>query len=283
MSYYNLISLMPKTPAFTGLLDTYSGASVAYSFRRLSSSYTGAAIRVRRSSDNAEQDFGFVNNVLDTASLLTFCGAGNGFVTTWYDQSGNTKNIIQTSAVNQPRIVSSGVLQTDGSKPTIYFDGLNDNLANASVPLNTYISLYLVSKATTAKPFFIEHSENANNGNGFAHYGSIAAAWNFARSSLFNYAVGTSNWAGSLRILSTLIYNSTIRNYYKNSIVQSNGTTVGSLLSNTSLTTSLNIFSRNGSSVFSEGNLQELIIYNDTTGTNKTGIESNINTFYTIY
>jgi hypothetical protein len=151
------------------------------------------------------------------------------------------------------------------------------------VPLNTYISLYLVSKATTAKPFFIEHSENTNNGNGFSHYGSISSAWSFARSSVFNYAIGTSNWAGSLRILSTLIYNSTIRNYYKNTIVQSNGTTVGSLLSNTSLTTSLNIFSRNGSSVFSEGNLQELIIYNDTTGTNKTGIESNINTFYTIY
>jgi hypothetical protein len=32
-----------------------------------------------------------LGNDLDTASLLTFCGAGNGFVTTWYDQSGKCK------------------------------------------------------------------------------------------------------------------------------------------------------------------------------------------------
>ena len=41
------------------LLDTYSGASVAYSLRKLSSTYSGSTIRVRRSSDNTEQDIGF--------------------------------------------------------------------------------------------------------------------------------------------------------------------------------------------------------------------------------
>ena len=42
----------------------------------------GSAVRVRRSSDNSETDIGFtVNGNLDTAALLTFVGAGNGFVT----------------------------------------------------------------------------------------------------------------------------------------------------------------------------------------------------------
>jgi hypothetical protein len=54
------------------LLDTYSGAAVAFSLRKLNSSYSGNAIRVRRSNDNAEQDIGFVNNQLDTGSLGTF-------------------------------------------------------------------------------------------------------------------------------------------------------------------------------------------------------------------
>ncbi len=94
-----LASLAP--PASPLLLDTYTGAAVAYSLRQLRTAYTGAAIRVRRSSDNAEQNIGFVNNVLDTASLLTFCGAGNGFVTTWYDQSGNANNATQSTAFNQ--------------------------------------------------------------------------------------------------------------------------------------------------------------------------------------
>jgi type III restriction enzyme len=41
------------------LLDQYSGAAAAYSLRKLSTSYSGSAIRVRRSSDNAEQNIGF--------------------------------------------------------------------------------------------------------------------------------------------------------------------------------------------------------------------------------
>jgi hypothetical protein len=65
---------MPKTPAFTGLLDTYPNAAVAYSLRQLRTAYTGAAIRVRRSSDNAEQDINFVSGDLDTQSLLDFVG-----------------------------------------------------------------------------------------------------------------------------------------------------------------------------------------------------------------
>ena len=56
------------------LLDLYPNAQVAYSLRKLRTAYTGSAIRVRRSSDNAEQDFGFVGNDLDTASMLDFVG-----------------------------------------------------------------------------------------------------------------------------------------------------------------------------------------------------------------
>jgi len=95
------------------LLDTYPNAAVAYSLRKLRTAYSGSSIRVRRSSDNAEQNIGFVGNDLDTASLLTFCGAGNGFITTWYDQSTNANNSTQATAANQAQIVTSGALVTD--------------------------------------------------------------------------------------------------------------------------------------------------------------------------
>ena len=108
----------PQSTSAPLLLDTYSGASAAYSVRRLSSTYTGAALRVRRSSDNSEQDISFVGQDLDTASMLTFCGIGDGFVVTWYDQSGNSKNITQSSASAQRKIVSSGSLITSNSKPS---------------------------------------------------------------------------------------------------------------------------------------------------------------------
>ena len=53
-------------------LDTFTGASLGLSLVRLRKEYTGFCIKVRRSSDNAEQDIGFSNDVLDTASLLSF-------------------------------------------------------------------------------------------------------------------------------------------------------------------------------------------------------------------
>lgn len=102
---------------------------VAYSIaRRLRSAYgTGPLIRVRRSSDNTEQDIGTVvdggtgQRVLDTATLLTFAGAGSAFIRTVYDQSGRGRNFIQTTQANQPRIVNAGVLDVDGLRAAARF------------------------------------------------------------------------------------------------------------------------------------------------------------------
>ena len=83
---------------FVGALDPYPNADAVYCVYRLYSSYTGSLLRVRRSSDNTEQDIGYDSNgYLDTASLLAFVGANDGFVTTWYDQSGNSNDATQTS------------------------------------------------------------------------------------------------------------------------------------------------------------------------------------------
>ena len=107
----------------TPLLDTYSGAAAAYSLRLLDSSYVGSAIRVRRSSDNTEQDIGFnVFGELDTVSLLAFAGTGDAFVKTWYDQSGNSNDATQTATGSQPQIVSSGAVIVENGKPAVEFD-----------------------------------------------------------------------------------------------------------------------------------------------------------------
>lgn len=93
------------------ILDVYTGAAAAYSLRRLRGAYSGAAVRVRRSNDNAEQDIGFdANGNFNESALTSFVGANSAFVTTWYDQSGNARNATQTTAANQPRIVNAGVV-----------------------------------------------------------------------------------------------------------------------------------------------------------------------------
>lgn len=109
---------------FIGLLDDYPNAAAAYSVRRLSSTYEGSLIEVRRSSDNTTQDIGYdADGNLDTTALLEFVGEGDGFVRTIYGQSGNSINAQQTSASLQAPIVIEGTLLTDNGKPMIDFTG----------------------------------------------------------------------------------------------------------------------------------------------------------------
>jgi hypothetical protein len=135
---------------FKGVLDLiFAIASVAYGLRRLRRLYTGFCIRVKRSSDNAQLDIGFDSQGnLDILALLAFVGTGSGFVTIWYDQSGNGRNATQTTAANQPQIVANGVLQTEGGKPAILFDGVDDYLAAPSPLIDTTHSLFVLFTPT---------------------------------------------------------------------------------------------------------------------------------------
>lgn len=104
----------------TLLLDSY-GANVeaAYSLRKLSSSYTGSAVKVRKVPTLTEQDIGFDSNGnLDTAALTSFLGTEDGFISVWYDQSGNGRDGVQTSAAKQIRIATAGVIETKNGLPT---------------------------------------------------------------------------------------------------------------------------------------------------------------------
>ena len=280
LATHGILARSTAAPAYSFLLDTYSGAAAAYSLRKLRSAYTGNAIRVRRSSDNAEQNFGFVNNVLDTASLLTFCGAGNGFVTTWYDQSGNGNNSVQTTAINQPRIVNAGVIESVNSKPACYFDGVNDAFGMLDITNIGDWSLYMLQKRTAAgtKGIMI-----ASNGDGI----------NFAQWSDNNFYIqrqsgntsfyrGASDSTFSFALLEG--YNiSNVMSAYKNNSAYSLGSQGSFTVADGY--TSFNQIGKYGLTVnsYSLGHCSEIIIYSSNQSSNRTGISSNINSFYTIY
>jgi hypothetical protein len=105
-------------------LDDFSGARAAYSLRQLSSTATNA-IRVRNSS-GSEVNIGFDSNGnLDVANLNLHCGSNSGRISKWYDQSGNSEDMVQTDQSKMPYIKNaSGTTYTmsDGSnEPSIYF------------------------------------------------------------------------------------------------------------------------------------------------------------------
>ncbi|WP_421696432.1 arabinofuranosidase catalytic domain-containing protein [Aestuariivirga sp.] len=111
------------TPAFTGILDGRAVPEIAVSLHRLRSAYAGPLIRVRRSSDNAEQNIGAgtVAGGLDTAALTAFCGSSSCYIRSWYDQSGNGRDAAQASAAWQPRIVNAGTVERFNGLPAPVF------------------------------------------------------------------------------------------------------------------------------------------------------------------
>lgn len=123
----------PPAPAPNLLLDTITGAGAAYSVRRVRGTYSGPLLQVRRSSDNATQDIGYTaQNDLDIATLTSFCGTDSAFVSVWYDQSGNARDLLQATVSAQPLLVSAGTLNTKNGKAAVKGDGTAAFLQNTS-------------------------------------------------------------------------------------------------------------------------------------------------------
>jgi hypothetical protein len=143
------IVVSKKKVSVNNLSTLISSSLITYSLRLINSNYTGKCIKVKRDSDNTTQDIGFVAGTIDTTSLLNFVGGGNGFLDTFYDQSGNNYNIFGGSAGSSslPKIVSNGSLVTYNSKPALNFNGSQfyyyseKSYAYCSLPSNTLTSV----------------------------------------------------------------------------------------------------------------------------------------------
>jgi len=81
---------------FEGRLNIYPGAEVAYSLDKLDKDYTGSAVRVRRESDNQEQDIGFSSNLFDSASLEAFVTEEYDLYTSDFSSSGGLNGLNQS-------------------------------------------------------------------------------------------------------------------------------------------------------------------------------------------
>jgi len=300
----NSASTAQVAPAFTGLLDTYTDATAAYSLRLLRSGYSGSAIRVRRADDNAEQDIGFRNNELDTSSLATFSLGSDCFITTWYEQSGasGAANMTQSTASNQPKIydgATSSVVLENG-KPTIDFDYTSTQHFSAT-PTNwssivddtnhTISMVYNLNQYNSPRSVIYNITgDEVSSARGNTH---IA----MARSNQLRigyYDRGSTSWTktagfvqsiggaqNGVQYLVTSIYDTADLNSFANSTIEDNTT------SNPEGGIKANEFflgcNSNATANPMDGNMQEFIIWNVDQTTNRSGIETNINDYYSIY
>jgi len=262
------------------LLDLYPNAAAAYSLRKLRNAYIGSAIRVRRSSDNVEQDVGFdIFGNLDSTTLTTFCTGTNGFITTWYDQSTVGRNATQTTAIRQPQIVASGNITNDVGKPALTFNG-NYYLEIVNRPLiaATQYAFFAVANAQTNQTFEMLFTQSNSAGN--------STCIEFRRNSGGNniqildssangfVSVGSINQ----RLLYSIMRNSTTTKLYFNGVFDSQNISAISPVGNFTS----NIGARTNSQFFYDGLQQEMIIYANDQTANQANIDSDIKTYYGI-
>lgn len=260
-------------------LDALSVTPIAVlSLKRLVSTAT-VAIRVRRSSDNTEQDIGFSGVDLDTSTLTAFAGSGSAYVTKIYDQAG-AFDAIQTTASKQPRIVNAGVY--DGG---VVFDGTDDAMSIASLTMGTprvsLIAAFYQPSYSLVRMLFELGPDGQTTAGGLSWYGSTAsigevlAAGNTAggKSATFGFTSMTAITQATALYDRTLTGSNELKLRIAGTAisptVNASGEQTGNFVTNT-----LYIGARAGTSLYSTMKFQSIAIYTDDTSSVLTDIES---------
>ena len=257
-----------STEVWSGLLlNAYPGAAAAYSLRQLSSTYEGSAIRVRRASDNTETNIGFVDGQLDTTTLDTFCSGTNGFVTTWYDQSGNGRNVINSTASTQPKIYDSinGITKNANSNNAVQYTS------------GDFLRLTSVTGISTANVEVYGVFENSHT-RGVLFYSPNYVYFQSGDTSSALNNVGSPSLRvngvdeGSITTRANLYndINGGVKLFGVRDIVPTSYTEINVLQFGSALIPQI-------------GFLAEYIVWDSSQSGNRSGIETNINDFYNIY
>jgi len=251
--------------------------------RLLDSTYTGSAIRVRRSSDNTEQDIGFnVFSELDTVSLLAFAGTGDAFVKTWYCQSGNSNDATQTATGSQPQIVSSGAVIVENGKPAVDFDTFGMRLVAPNAASLQIIGDLFASVVTAGVneighgPLFIKRTSDSQREYEL-RFNSATQIKYLDSFNNKNYAISSS---ANQRLFVLRRVADTSAELFENGLSISSQS-----LSGTAFTTTagLSIGGREAGDYNLDGVLQEVILWPSQQTANRSNIETNVNTFYSIF
>lgn len=157
--------------AFPPPLDMVDGAAAAIGLRKLSTNWYGKCCRIRRSSDNAEQDIDFRGLDFDVTAFSAFIGTGSGYITTIYDQSGNGHDATQAMAANQPVIT----LNVQNGRPVIKFTAISQTFLTFGTILGkpaNYTNVSAFSISNTNNVMYVLGSGNSTS-NGVTTWGGL--------------------------------------------------------------------------------------------------------------
>jgi hypothetical protein len=195
---------------------------------------------------------------------------GHGYVTTWYDQSGNSNNATQTTAASQPKIVDAGVLVTENGKAALDFDGVDDsfNLSHtiggsnfsAFHVVNILFGAVFGGKEFGPLSFFKSTNRYFCTYNGGFYKDSVLTGGDF------EYLLATTISSIETETLSAFVNSSDIH------LTQQSG----------SFDEDFSLIGRRRAGDNFQGQAKELILYPSDQSANREAIESNIANYYGI-
>lgn len=292
MNFFHSISAnQPRDYDYT-LSSSYPNLVAAYSLRQVYSTYSGYAINVYNGSTYA--DIGFVNQSLDLTALANHCGSNNGYIRYWYDQSSNSNTMSQSTFSAMPKIYdgASQSVVLENFRPAIQFDGINDILQASSVLISGTgaRSIFVVAKTTSVSPpsTIISLQSSPAPVNGGEHYAfTPEVAIRVNGNEVFSNNPMTIQTVGSLHLPASS--NVTDHEYYGNGgnalSVSSAGVVINTKNEGQTEIGGWTYSEVQGAWSYFSGVIQEIILYSsDQDGLgNRSPIESNINTYYSIY
>ena len=241
---------------------------------------TGTQIlSLRIENHSSTSDYGTTTNgSVRIKNIVVTQTTGSGFVTTWYDQSGNNNNLTQTDTDKQPAIATNGSLVTTSSKPALKFDGTDDLLeketftqGTLSQPNTFFAVAKLDSNDDTNRKIFDSHDSTARN----MLFLSPTNAGEFAF--FATSVVTTGETADANNNLFTALYNGT-SSVLRVNAVQKAASNVGTM----SMIGLIIGESHNKNSNIWKGTIQEIIVYNSNQTSQFTSLETNIKNNYSI-
>lgn len=271
-------SSLPYTPP----LDVFNNSIAAYSVRKLRSAYTGPCMKVGTTLLNGI-DIGFdANGLLDTAAITNQFGNNNIYIEKWYDQSTMSNDLTGSATLTSRKLIfigGTGFINVNGipSVATVNNQGASSVKSfdfTSSVTVASHFAVgqrigsntleYIGWGSSSSDGIFVGGTLAGVNGMGVVKSGSVTALVGNTENinqRLWCYIGGT---PASVIVDGTVEDTATI----SDPVITEMGRTV----------------EFGGGSNFSiYGHLQEMLYFSDYKTSDRASIESNINSYFSIY
>ena len=257
LSSDNLASVVSDSP-----LSVNSTAS--YSFEFTYDDDQAGSLTFSEGDDNADFD-------ISNFQVTVFKGAG--LVETWYDQSGNSNDAVQATAGSQPKIVNAGSFLNE-----LDFDGTDDNFELTSVlGMTSAGAIFSVAESGGGNDkLILDNRDSGVDGFRLMRFNNeLQYRWQSAT------AATSTNPGTNTKFIAFANHDGS------NASAAVNGATA----TTTSDTSSISVAAKphigarsflTASNVW-DGTINELIIYNSDQNANRSALQTNINSHYSIF